>query len=226
MPKAGRRYTVDTHPKKAMIIKALLRGDGFRDIAGKYGVPKSCLHSYLEVHIAEQVAKLRAEEQTALAKEADSTLKGNIEYVMQRMRKLYDACDEYLQDPDNPGKYDLHPRAWEFDVVYREVEPDTGRMITKKASLAWLLEKVDEQGYQPWEVKMKSADPRNLIVQTANAIAKQLELLAKLEGKISGQVVNITNYNQSYLELKALVINVTKDYPDIQKRIIEGLGNA
>ena len=55
---------------------------------------------------------------------------------------------------------------------------------------------------------------------------EELELIAKLEGKISDQVVNITNYNQTYIDLKAIVIRATKDYPDIQRRIIEELGDA
>ena len=223
-------YTVDAHPKKGLIIKALVRGDGFKAVSAKYGVAQSCLRSYLDNRIAKQIAEARAaaiaEERDKTGKEADSGIKSRIDGVMAKLQKMIDACDEYLTDPDNPDKYDLHPRAWEFDVVYREVEPDTGKLINKKASLAWLIERLDEQGYTPWSVVMKCSDPRQLIIQTSREISKELELIAKLEGKISDQVVNITNYNQTYIDLKAIVIRATKDYPDIQRRIIEELGDA
>lgn len=141
---------------------------------------------------------------------------------MDRMRKLYDACDDYLKDPANPDRYELGPRAWEIDIVYRTVEPDTDKMITRKESLDTLLLKLDEHGYQPWEVRMKHADPRKLIVETAGAITRQLELMAKIEGSIQDTVVNVT-LDQKFLVLKQIIMDATKEAPQVRLKIAEAL---
>jgi hypothetical protein len=222
---------IDTHPERDSILDSIARGETLQAIATRYGLTKSAVQRYVAgaprgpimPYARPVVPDAVAEARIAAGVTADQSIKGQIHYVLEKMRKLYDACDEYLSDPNRPGHYDLMPRAWEYEVVYRENEPDTDRMVTKKATLQWLLEKVDAQGYQPWEVKMKSEDPRRLILGTAGAIAKHLELLGKLEGSIQEKVeVNLT-LNQTWLDIKALIIRATDDAPEVQAKILSEL---
>ena len=57
-----------------------------------------------------------ADHAAALLAELDSTL--------ARVRKLFDACDRWLADPDDPSRYDLNPRAEEIIVHHTIVGPD------------------------------------------------------------------------------------------------------
>jgi hypothetical protein len=216
---------IDTHPNRDSIIDSITRGDSFQDIANRWGLTKSAVQRYASggVKVRPTIPDAVAEARIAQGNVADLSIKGQVHYVLGKMRKLYEACDEYLSDPNRPGHYDLMPRAWEYEVVYRENEPDTDRMVTKKATLQWLLEKVDAQGYQPWEVRMKSEDPRKLIIGTANAIGKHLELLGKLEGAIQEKVeVNVT-MNQTWVDIKQVILRATEDEPEIQARILKEL---
>jgi hypothetical protein len=192
MAKPGRKYSVDTHPQKAKIIQAILRGEAsLRGIAGQFGLPKSAVMRYVKDRLNPQAAAEMAKREEYQGQ----AVLARIEGVMTRMQTLYDACHEYLRDPDNPEKYDLGPRAWEIDIVYRTVEDGTDKMITRKESLDALLLRLDEAGYQTWEVRFKQADPRKLIIETANALGKQLELIAKIQGALKDQGMGNTQVN-------------------------------
>lgn len=215
----GRRWTIEDHPDRKKIIKAICEGkDSLRSIARRFDINQSNVMRYVEVKLSEKVAAA----QNAQDKEEGQAVVDQLRDVMGRMRKLYDACDEYLLDPADPGRYELGPRAWEIDIVYRAVEAETDKMITRKESLQALLEKIDAEGYQPWEVRMKHADPRRLIVETAGALTRQLELMAKIEGAIQDTVVNVT-VNQKFLDFKAILVRTTEGYPEVRERIAREL---
>jgi hypothetical protein len=214
----GRKYTVETHPERDKIIKAICKGDQtFRAIAGQYGISKSTITSYVNGKFYQKVVAEAAKRDEKIGQ----SFLSRIEQVMHRMQKLYDACDEYLTDPNNPEKYDLTPRACEIDVKYRTVEPDTDKMITRTEGLQTLLEKLDGQGYQPWEIKMKVADPRKLIIETAKAITPQLELMAKIEGLVKENVS--VSINQYWIDIKAIILKATEKHPEVREKIVKEL---
>jgi transposase-like protein len=199
----GRKYSVDEHPQKEKIVKAIIKGDkSLRDIAKLFDIHTSCIARYLNDRLISRAAAVAKREEEQHGK----SLLDRVENVMVRMQKLYDACDEYLQDPKNPERYDLGPKSWEIDIVYRTVEPDTGKMIVRKESLDALLLKLDSSGYQPWEVKFKHADPRKLIIETANSLSKNLELIAKIQGAVQEAGGDTT--------VNVLVINTKKELDD------------
>ena len=212
----GRQWTVEQAEDRDAIISALIDGKkSLRNIARQYDIDPACLSRYLSERLGEKAAMVRAEQ----GKAEGQAILDRLETVRARMEKLYDACDEYLQDPADPNRYELGPRAWEMDIVYRTVEDDTGRMITRKESLQALLDKLDNQGYQPWEVRMKQADPRRLIIDTHNALCKELELMAKIEGAIKDTVVNVT-FNQYWAKFKQVIFRATEGAPEVRARIV------
>ena len=212
----GRQWTVEQAEDRDAIISALIDGKkSLRYIARQYDIDPACLSRYLSERLGEKAAMVRAEQ----GKAEGQAILDRLETVRARMEKLYDACDEYLQDPADPNRYELGPRAWEMDIVYRTVEDDTGRMITRKESLQALLDKLDNQGYQPWEVRMKQADPRRLIIDTHNALCKELELMAKIEGAIKDTVVNVT-FNQYWAKFKQVIFRATEGAPEVRARIV------
>ena len=215
----GRRWTIDTHPDRAKIIKAICAGkDSMRGIAKHYDISASNVTRYLEERLSEKAALARAHQD----REEGQAVLDQLREVMGRMKKLYDACDDYLKDPENPDRYELGPRSWEVDIVYRTVEEDTGHMITRKEGLQAILDKLDQRGYQPWEVRMKQADPRRLIVETAGALTRQLELMAKIEGAIAETTINV-NISEKFLAIKAVLVKATAGHPEVMERIVEEL---
>jgi hypothetical protein len=197
----GRRYTVDTHPDRDKIIKAIIRGDqSLRNIGKQYGVSIACIAGYLKDKLAVQSAKV-------LAREGDKngkSLLGRVETIMTRMQKLYDACDDYLQDPQNGEKYYLGPRAHELQVVYEE--PAGKKTRRRKASLDYLLKTKIAKNKLPLEVSSKYADPRKLIIDTAAVLSKQLELIGKItqqlpqEGNTTVNVLVINPKSENFKE--------------------------
>jgi hypothetical protein len=156
----------------------------------------SCLAGYLRDKLAVQSAKI-------LAKDGEKYGKGlldRVETIMIRMQKLYDACDEYLQDPQNGEKYYLGPRAHELQVVYEE--PSGKKTVRRKAPLDYLLKTKADKNKAWLEVSSKHADPRKLIIDTASVLSKQLELIGKIMGQVPGEGGN-TTVNVLVLNTKA-----------------------
>jgi len=186
----GRKLRVDTHPKRTEIIKAIIKGDSYRRIAKTYGLSDGAVGRYLREKLAKKVAK---------AKETQNDLDGSmvlaeINKVMVRMRMLYDACHEYLLDPDDKTRYELGPRAWEIMVTYL----NGGRKTPQKKNLQSLLDDIstDRKAVKRrklWlEIHYKHADPRKLILETAGTLTKQLELLARICGELKDNPLMLT----------------------------------
>lgn len=172
----GRRYTIADHPKRAEIEKALAAGDrSLRNIAEQYNISHVSLHRYLHERFAEKAAKARELQD---AKEGDR-IYHEIRAVMERCQKLYDAADEWLTDPENPEKYYIGPRADEVVVYYEEKQGEA--VVRRSATLQELLNNV---GREVVSHRTKYADPRELLLKTAQTLNRQLELIAEVLGKI------------------------------------------
>lgn len=87
---------------------------------------------------------------------------GELAVLARRARKLSDACDRWLTDPDNPGAYNLGPRSSEVKVVYEEDGPD-GKPVRRTEWLDVLLRQLEGGGRHVLRGEWKIADPRTLI---------------------------------------------------------------
>lgn len=218
---AGRNWAIEEHPERETIIQDIIKGEkSLRNISKQYDINVASVSRYLSEKLAGKAAKVLAERDAAHGTDfVAETLQQD-----ERVQKLLDACDRYLTDPEDPSRYELGPRAWEIDIVYRTVEPDTDKMITRKESLQALLDKLDAQGYQPWEVRMKQADPRKLLLEAATVLRSTLELRAKLAGKlIENQTTVNVNLNQYWVKFKQIIFDATDKHPEIRARIIQGM---
>lgn len=213
---AGRNWTVDEHPQRDALITAIVEGkSSLRTIAKQFDINHVCVSRYLNERLSTQAAAVAQQR----AESEGSALIDKLLERDKRVEKMLDACDKYLQDPNNPGEYDLFPRAWEIDVTYRTVEDSTGHMITRKESLQSLIDKMDGQGYQPWEIKYRHADPRKLLLEASRDLRATLELQAKLAGKLADVTINMT-FNQYWTKIKAIIMDATKGHPEVRAAII------
>lgn len=186
-----RKSTIDKHPRKEEIIKDLVEGKPYREIAAKYGVSTTALTRYRNNHIPKQVAKAEKKQERQEKKDI-AWVQAQISKFLERNWMLSDACDEWLRDPRNPDKYYLGPRAFEVEVVYEVTEwvGDQEKTRREVDTLQNLLDK-KKTGVVPLEVRSKHADPRELLHKLSTASVKQLELMVKINEQILEQMQNL-----------------------------------
>ncbi len=210
----SRRAEIDLHPKKKKIIGALIKRVSYRDIAGQYSVTVSSLHRYVRDKLRPQVAKAQAAEQVR----DGETAVNQINKVMARVNKMYDACDEYLQDPEDPDKYFLGPRGDEIDISILEYDEDD-KPIRKKRSLQTLIDEInDSNGKTVTEWHYKHADPRRLLLETAKVLNTQLELLARISGELKNITVSIIG-TPVWIQIQQIILDATKEHPEIRRKL-------
>ena len=220
-------YRVDTHPKKNAIIRDLINQVPYQTIVDNYGLSYGSVQRYaskqLRMHAAKALKKNYYDGAALLARIEDT-----IVYV----QKMYEACDEWLTDPNDPSSYTLDSRAEEIKVVYDEHYTDNNgddRYKKRTDDLQALLDKTLRDEDILILVETKKSDPRKLVLDTANTMSKQLELLAKIAGVVQEQSVNI-NIDTVNTKIISNIIKVieteTADQPELMQRIIGGVANA
>ena len=213
----GRRFEIDYHPKRARIVTALVRGDPYSQIAKRYGTSKAALSRYMNKCLRPRAAKVLAMREIRDGEDYVAAL----DQITERVRKMYDACDEYLQDPDDPDKYYLGPRAEDIEIIYIHRNTE-GKTDKRKANFHDLLEEAMGEDKIFVGAHYKHADPRKLLLDTAKTLNEQLKLLATIRGQIKELTINISN-NPVFLQFQQMILNATASHPEARKRIIDAL---
>lgn len=220
---AGNAYSIDKHPKKKAIIKDLLRGQTDNAIANNYGLPVSCVRRYRNGKMMTLISAIWDEEKV----EASLTIEQRIEDIASRMRKMLQACDEWLQDPDDPDHYNMSPRAEEVDIIYTTEETDDkGKVVRKKtkARLSDILARMEDKEMSPCGVYFHTVDTRKIMIETSRELASELRILAELQGQVRdiriaenkptiilNQVGGVILKNVSEEEMREAIISELKD---------------
>ena len=212
-----RKREVDQHPKKNQIIKALVRGEPYRKITERHGVSQAALCRYLKDKLIPQAAEASYEQ----GMRDGSLALREIQEAVERIHKMYRACDEFLEHPDKPGEYFLGPRAEEMLIAYVEQDKE-GKRRKRTMTLQQALEKLEESGKSVLNLRYKHADPRKLVLDTMSKAREQMEFLAKLAGQIQDIVVNV-NAIEQWSEIKVAILGALEDVPDARSRIVEAL---
>lgn len=176
----ARACTICSHGEAHVINVELVARTPYRDIARRFGVSKDALKRHSQEHIPKLLVKARDAVETAHGVD----LMEEIRRCFERINLLFDACDRWLRDADDPDRYDIGPRAEELNVTYEEGVGE--RTVRRKATLAELLSAVEKAklGHTVTMVEAKHADPRDLVLKTAARLQSQVELLAKLIGEL------------------------------------------
>lgn len=218
-------YSVDKHPKKNAIIRDLVNQVPYTQIAGNYGMTVNAVQRY-----ATQKLRMNAAKALAKGQYDGAALLARIEDTIVYVQKMYDACNDWLQDPEDHSRYNLDPRAYEHEVIYNWVltnQDGDERRIRKKANLQELLERAMREDEEIIKVESKTADPRKLILDTAQTLNKQLETLAKIAGVVQ-EVTNVDVNVSVNTVLASTIVQVIQrevDDPEVVKRIVEGISH-
>jgi hypothetical protein len=207
--------TVCTHPDRPAIDMMLVNGKSLRDIAGRFGTSKSALERHAGEHLPATLAKAHAANETAAALDVMAELRR----CFERVNLLFDACDRWLRDADDPSRYDIGHRAAELLVTYLTADNETGKATTRKEPLSRLLERVEQLGITALTVETKHADPRELVLKTADRLRAQTELLAKLMGELDDRPQINVLAAPEWLSVRAALLDALRPYPEVRTAV-------
>jgi hypothetical protein len=142
-----------------------------------------------------RVAAAASREQAADVREASGLLDALTDVVGQ-LRLFLAAVDRELRDPDDATRYYLGPRSDDVQVIYTR-DDGLGHAVRAKARLSALIETAERGGITAYDVNIKSADIRDLLVRAADSMGRQLRILAEVQGLIASKVevkVNVLQY--------------------------------
>lgn len=194
-------------------------GEAVARIAAKYRVSEDALSRHFASHLHPRVARVQALVRDQVQREEAHAIDitAELERCMARVNLLFDACDRWLRDPDNPAQYDIGARADDVSVIYTELID--GKQVRKRAKLSRLLAKLEDGGVDVGRGEIRHADPRDLILKTHDRLQGTLELLAKLLGELDERpTVTIVASPQWHLMRSALVDTLAA-WPDARAAV-------
>lgn len=184
-----RHCSICTHTKRKKIETSLAQGVSYRKIAGQFEASSAAVARHatgcmvsnsvaVEKARAKKITEVEAERVDVEVRSALS-IEDELQRCFTRMNLIFDACDSWLRDPNDLTKYTLDPRSDEVSVTYLELGQNDAP-IRKTENLHTLLARA---GISPESWETKAADPRVLILKTAEQLGRQIDLLAKLRGE-------------------------------------------
>ena len=226
-PKRKTRPTVvELHPKKKRIEKELAEGLPIRAIAKNYGVSRQALEGYKRNRLPAQLVK--AVERRDITN-ADQLFEVILKAV-QRMEKLSDACDNYLDDPDKPGEYYMGPRAHDVKVIYLQRVEYTNRKgetsyrwEKRTAQLQDMVEKIESDGdKQITALRTSDMDPRLLLVRSSETLTKQMDTLVQAWRAIDQGKSSFIG-TPAWEEVVRVILKSSEQWPEARRAIADGL---
>ena len=221
----ARKWEIEKHPQRDEIVKALINGVTYREIGAQYGVSSSTLSKYLRTELSRKVSLVKREQDIL-----DGTfVLDNAARAAKSLRKLLTACDVYLQNPDDPEAFEVGPRADDVDVVVQHYDEDDKPAHAERKTLQQLINRVEKgTGGTVMEIRYTHTDPRALVVSTANAINRQLAVLAKIREQAMGmsrddEARRHIVEGEVWEQLTDVILESTKDNPDVRNKIARGL---
>ena len=186
--RAGRKPAWQTHPKRDEIVAALLApGANLSAIARQFGVSRDTALKFRKRAIGPSTQQMLDRQALAPSVEAAKVeVLASLSNLTARAEKMLAACDEWLTDPNAPGKYNLNPRTHEVDIVLEETLPGPPpRTIRKTEKLSKLMRDVEEGlGITVVKGETKTADPRKLLLDAVDSLRPVLETIGKATGQI------------------------------------------
>lgn len=236
-----RPCTICNHPERGAIDKALVASESYRNIAVRFGTSVASLQRHKAEHIRALLATARQRQGEAsamhgqhLVDQAQSQqdhddahaldVMEELQRCFQRVNLLFDACDRYLRDPDDPTRYDVGPRSEDVMVTYTEPGED-GKPVRRKARLSTLLAQVEQGtgGIVVDRAETKVADPRELVLKAAAQLTTQVQLLAKLLGQLDERPqVNVLMAHE-WLQVRAALLTALAAHPEARQAVTTAL---
>lgn len=210
--------TVCSSSSREAIDRALVSGASARNIAVEHGLARSSVQRhYRRGHVADAI--VAAEKARSAIHSMD--LATRLQRQCELGDKIAEACARWLTDPEDSTRFDVGVRSSDVDVVYEElVDVDVWR--SKRAKLSDLLKSIETESLRVNRTETKFTDPRSLVVSLLNAQTRQLDLLARLEGKIR-ESLTVNNYflAPDRIELRSALVTALAPFPEARAAVAE-----
>lgn len=212
--------TICPHPQRSAIDALLAaRVKPLRAIARQFGVDRGALARHRDAHVPKFAAKAAEEIQLADAR----SLIENLQVDYDRCRRLSDACDEYLEDPERPGKYYLGPRGEDVMVLLEwETTDAKGKTVRhrRKELLHNLVQRIeDSTGETVVNTSWKHADPRKLIIEVKDSQQELVGVLTKILTEERERRQEHIGSHPLFLKYQAAVLSILADYTGALERL-------
>lgn len=223
--------TICSHPDRSAIERDLVSGVSYRTVARRYGVSPSSLVRHKREHLVALAGAVQDPTARAATVSQAEDLLARLADSLDEVTRLFDACKDWLTDPDDPTRYDLSPRAEELTVVYTTPGPN-GRRLRHKATLACLLAvAVERQGDDAEFVRLtgRQADPRELILKTARRLEVQVQILASLMDRLQQTAPaeeGLLSTWEEWCQLRTIMLNALEPFPDAKWAIADALSKT
>lgn len=210
------------HADREAIERALVSVEPFRHIAARFRVTTQALQRHKAEHLPARLLEAAQAQEVVTA----TNVMAELERCFARVNLLFDACDRWLRDPDDPERYDLGPRSEDVRVVYEEAGAD-GKPRRRKERLSALLARLEARegglGVRIESAEYKHADPRELVLKTAAQLQNQTELLAKLLGELNeAPQLNLT-VSAEWAVVRTALLVALAPYPEARAAVAERL---
>jgi len=236
-----RSCTICDHPQRTAIDKALVAGEVMRNVALRFAISFAALQRHKANHLPGVLAEAKRrqgeshethvaavgialQERTAAEVAHDLDVMEELGRCFQRVNLLFDACDRWLRDADDPTRYDIGPRADDILVTYlARGTVDGDKPTRKKDSLARLLALAEGGGVMIERWDTKYADPRELVLKTAQQLTGQTQLLAKLLGQLDERSQVNVLMAPEWLQVRAALLTALAPYAEARQAVAAAL---
>lgn len=218
----SRTCTVCAHPERAAIDRALVVDrDPYRDVAGRYGLTRSAIMRHKADHLLLDIVAAWQDERRQHGLDLADELRG----WMDRLNKLFAACDEWLTDPDDPTRYTLAPHTTEVVIHTEEERGDNKRPLRRKMRLAEAIALVDGASNvgDVVLIEAKTTDPRKLILDTSKTLESHLRLLGEIVGKLQTQGTTTFLLSPEWTALRTRMLAALAAYPEARLALAEAI---
>jgi hypothetical protein len=164
------------HQKLNEINLLLVQGKSLQSIATQFKIGYKSIGRH-RICLGESLNQWQNHRDVKLVLDA----KAELTHCINRVRKLFDACEAELTDPDHPDKYTLAPAAERIEVTYFEHEGQ--KRVRRKGLLSVLLARLENQGGLVLDVvKVKPVDASKRLLEASKLLGEQLERMGERFG--------------------------------------------
>jgi len=186
-----------------------------RELLERFGHSKSAYYRHFKEHLPSSLLKAK-EARDMLA--ADN-LYNQLNRTYMRMQKQQDACDAFLQDPDDPQAYFLGPRGGDIDCLVMMKQGEN--VVQIKKNLQTLIDELEKRfpDARFVEISYKYADLRKMNIEASRELRVCIELFSRMLGQIKdGLTVNV-NFKEQAHE----IIEILAPFPKAQRHLTRRL---
>jgi DNA-binding CsgD family transcriptional regulator len=225
-------YAIGKHPKRKEIEAHIISGQlSNSEIARRYGIHRESVARYRDNILLPEILS----QQQIVAKERQNYVEevqrkqitsaeqlfDMILIAVERMNKLSDACDEYLQDPDDPAKYFVGEREDEIQVIGQRVD-EKGKVYNVKSTLSDIMAQLSDAGYRVSRMQSYKADPRVLLIKTAETLTKQMGTLIEAWARVE-ETQRAYASSPEWKKLTSMLQEIAGLDQSVRQKITQGL---